>query len=69
MPEGPNTHTFSSALRELFSAGAILQSMGQTAPLSLLGRLATELNVDLKYTRLVYFGWLSRTALALAVMF
>ena len=40
------------------NTGAVLESIGQDAPLSLLGRLGTELNVDLKYTRLIFFGTL-----------
>jgi superfamily II DNA/RNA helicase len=54
----PSVHNLRSAVEELFESGALLEEASETAPLSLLGGLATRINISLAAARLIYMGFI-----------
>jgi HrpA-like RNA helicase len=55
----PYMRSIKAAVEDLFEAGILRHEADEMSELSLLGTLATRLNVEPQIARIIFFGWLS----------
>ena len=58
LPDPPDGGHMDAAILSLHQSGLTRGDLSETAPLTLLGMLAARLQVDVAYSRLIYYSWM-----------
>ena len=58
LPDVPEARHMDAAILSLHQSGLTRGELSETAPLTLLGMLASRLQVDVAFSRLIYYSWM-----------
>ena len=58
LPDPPEPGHMDAAILSLHQSGLTKGDLSETAPLTILGMLASRLQVDVAYSRLIYYSWM-----------
>ena len=58
LPDPPESGHMDAAILSLHQSGLTRGDLSETAPLTLLGIMASRLQVDVAYSRLIYYSWM-----------